>query len=37
MKPLPVEDGFGLLYDSAWLAEQDHDDPDGLIAELHSR
>jgi hypothetical protein len=37
MEPLPVEDGFGRLVDPAWLAEQDRDDPDGLIAELDRR
>ena len=37
MEPLPVEQGFGQLYDAAWLAEQDHDDADGLVAELGRR
>jgi L-alanine-DL-glutamate epimerase-like enolase superfamily enzyme len=37
MEPLPVEHGFGRLVDAAWLAEQDRDDPDGLVAELDRR
>ena len=37
MEPLPVERGFGPLFNAAWLAEQDHDDPDGLVAELGRR
>jgi L-alanine-DL-glutamate epimerase-like enolase superfamily enzyme len=37
MEPLPVEQGFGRLFNAAWLAEQDHDDPDGLVAELNRR
>ena len=35
MEPLPVEHGFGPLFNAAWLAEQDHDDPDGLVAGLN--
>jgi L-alanine-DL-glutamate epimerase-like enolase superfamily enzyme len=37
MEPLPVEHGFGPLHDAGWLAEQDRDDPDGLVAELDRR
>jgi L-alanine-DL-glutamate epimerase-like enolase superfamily enzyme len=37
MEPLPMEHGFGPLVNAAWLAEQDHDDPDGLVAELNRR
>jgi L-alanine-DL-glutamate epimerase-like enolase superfamily enzyme len=37
MEPLPEEPGFGTLFDAAWMADQDHDDPDGLVAELNSR
>ena len=33
----PVEHGFGPLFNAAWLAEQDRDDPDGLVAELDRR
>jgi L-alanine-DL-glutamate epimerase-like enolase superfamily enzyme len=32
MLPLPEEPGFGPLHDLAWLAEQDVDDPDGVLA-----
>jgi L-alanine-DL-glutamate epimerase-like enolase superfamily enzyme len=34
MEPFPPEPGFGQLYNSSWLLDQDADDPDGLIAEL---
>ena len=34
MEPLLEEHGFGALYNAGWLAEQEHDDPDGLVAEL---
>jgi L-alanine-DL-glutamate epimerase-like enolase superfamily enzyme len=34
MEPLPEEPGFGPLTNPTWLAEQDVDDPDGLIASL---
>jgi L-alanine-DL-glutamate epimerase-like enolase superfamily enzyme len=34
MLPLPEQPGFGPLVNPAWLAEQDHDDPDGLIRSL---
>jgi len=37
MEPLQVEHGFGSLFNAAWMAEQDHDDPDGLVAELDRR
>jgi hypothetical protein len=37
MEPLPVEHGFGPLFNAAWLADQDHDDTDGLVAELGRR
>ena len=37
MEPLPDEPGFGPLFNAAWMAEQDHDDPDGLVAELGRR
>lgn len=37
MEPLPVERGFGSLFNAAWLAEQNHDDPDGLVGELGRR
>jgi L-alanine-DL-glutamate epimerase-like enolase superfamily enzyme len=37
MEPLPEEPGFGRLYNGAWLAEQDGEDPDGLIRELGGR
>ena len=36
MEPLAVEAGFGPLVNGPWLAEQDHDDPDGLVAELNA-
>jgi L-alanine-DL-glutamate epimerase-like enolase superfamily enzyme len=34
MEPLRIEDGFGSLVNPAWLAEQESDDPDGLIRSL---
>ena len=34
MEPLPEHPGFGPLVNGPWLAEQDGDDPDGLIREL---
>jgi L-alanine-DL-glutamate epimerase-like enolase superfamily enzyme len=34
MEPLPEAPGFGSLTNAAWLADQDFDDPDGLIASL---
>jgi L-alanine-DL-glutamate epimerase-like enolase superfamily enzyme len=34
MEPLPEQPGFGRLVNGPWLAEQDVDDPDGLIREL---
>jgi L-alanine-DL-glutamate epimerase-like enolase superfamily enzyme len=34
MEPLPEAPGFGRLFNTAWLAEQDVDDPDGLVASL---
>lgn len=34
MEPLAEEPGFGSLYNAPWLADQDGDDPDGLIREL---
>lgn len=34
MEPLPDAPGFGPLVNPAWLAEQDVDDPDGLVASL---
>lgn len=34
MEPLPDEPGFGPLVNPAWLAEQDIDDPDGLVESL---
>jgi L-alanine-DL-glutamate epimerase-like enolase superfamily enzyme len=37
MEPLADAPGFGRLHDGPWLAEQDGDDPDGLILELASR
>jgi L-alanine-DL-glutamate epimerase-like enolase superfamily enzyme len=37
MEPLPEHPGFGPLFNGAWLAEQDGDDPDGLIRELGAR
>ena len=37
MEPLPEHPGFGPLVNGAWLAEQDGDDPDGLIRELSAR
>jgi L-alanine-DL-glutamate epimerase-like enolase superfamily enzyme len=37
MQPLPEQPGFGQLYNGAWLAEQDVDDPDGLVRELATR
>jgi len=37
MEPLPQQPGFGTLVNPPWLAEQDVDDPDGLVAELAQR
>jgi len=37
MLPLPEEPGFGPLANVAWLAGEDVDDDDGLLAELLSR
>ena len=34
MEPFPAEHGFGQLYNTSWLLDQDADDPDGLLAEL---
>jgi L-alanine-DL-glutamate epimerase-like enolase superfamily enzyme len=34
MEPLPEHPGFGPLVNPEWLAEQDADDPDGLIRDL---
>jgi L-alanine-DL-glutamate epimerase-like enolase superfamily enzyme len=34
MQPLPEQPGFGPLVNPEWLAEQDVDDPDGLIRDL---
>ena len=34
MESFPSEPGFGPLYNSSWLLDQDSDDPDGLIVEL---
>jgi L-alanine-DL-glutamate epimerase-like enolase superfamily enzyme len=36
MEPLPEQPGFGPLANGPWLAEQDVDDPDGLVRELSS-
>jgi len=36
MEPLPEQPGFGSLANGPWLAEQDVDDPDGLVRELSS-
>lgn len=36
MEPLPEQPGFGPLVNGSWLAEQDVDDPDGLVRELSS-
>jgi len=36
MEPLPERPGFGPLVNPAWLADQDFDDPDGLIRSLSS-
>lgn len=36
MEPLPEQPGFGPLVNGPWLAEQDVDDPDGLVRELSS-
>ncbi len=37
MEPLPEEPGFGPLFNADWLADQDVDDPDGLIQSLAAR
>lgn len=34
MAPLPEEPGFGRLVDAAWIRDQDHDDPDGILPTL---
>ncbi len=34
MQPLPEEPGFGRLHNAAWIAQQDVDDEDGLLADL---
>jgi L-alanine-DL-glutamate epimerase-like enolase superfamily enzyme len=34
MEPLPEQPGFGPLVNAEWLAEQDVDDPDGLVRDL---
>jgi L-alanine-DL-glutamate epimerase-like enolase superfamily enzyme len=34
MAPLPEEPGFGPLYNAEWIAAQDVDDEDGLLADL---
>lgn len=34
MEPLPESPGFGCLVNPAWLADQDLDDPDGLVPSL---
>jgi L-alanine-DL-glutamate epimerase-like enolase superfamily enzyme len=34
MEPLPEELGFGRLYNAPWIAEQEVEDEDGLLAEL---
>ncbi|MFL5953299.1 MAG: mandelate racemase/muconate lactonizing enzyme family protein [Gaiellaceae bacterium] len=34
MEPFPEEPGFGTLVNPEWLAEQDVDDPDGLVRDL---
>lgn len=34
MAPLAEEPGFGRLVDPAWIHDQDHDDPDGILATL---
>jgi L-alanine-DL-glutamate epimerase-like enolase superfamily enzyme len=37
MEPLTEEPGFGPVVNPAWLADQDADDPDGLIKSLAGR
>ena len=37
MEPLPEEPGFGRLVNPRWLAEQELDDPDGLVRELAAK
>jgi L-alanine-DL-glutamate epimerase-like enolase superfamily enzyme len=34
MKPLPEEQGFGHIVEPAWIREQPHDDPDGILEGL---
>ena len=34
MEPLPEQPGFGPLVNAEWLAEQDFDDPHGLVRDL---